>query len=135
MSEKLAYQAIRAEDFGDLYLARDRWRGALERATEDEKLLSRLASHKAVELAEKTKEETPEMEREKQLAFVKQRLEEALQLKSQDSAAHPGDVRKADLLLEDISKLYKDHSDESLLKLAKDAANIQKIEPEKDKKP
>jgi len=135
VSEKLAYQAIRAEEFGDLYLARDRWRGALERATEDEKLLSRLASHKALELTEKTKDETPETEREKQLAFVKQRLEEALQLKTQDSAAHPGDLRKADLLLEDISKLYKDHSDENLVKLAKDAANIQKIEPEKDKKP
>jgi eukaryotic-like serine/threonine-protein kinase len=135
MSEKLAYLAIRAEDFGDPYLARDRWRGALEHATEDEKLLSRLASHKALELTEKTKDETPETEREKQLAFVKQRLEEALQLKTQDSAAHPGDLRKADLLFEDISKLYKDHPDENLVKLAKDAANIQKIEPEKDKKP
>jgi serine/threonine-protein kinase len=135
MSEKLAYQAIRAEDFGDLYLARERWRGAEEHVAEDEKLLSKLAARKAQELAEKTKEETPEVEREKQTAFVKQRLEEAIQLKTQEGSTHPGDKRKAELLLEDINKLYKDHPDETLAQLAKDAATVQRTSPEKDNKP
>ena len=100
--ERLASQAVRYEDFGDLAAARDRWQALAEKyaGTPNQYTWVLLARKKAKNLAARLPSDAKEAEIRR--ALVEKKLEEVINLKVKKQ------TREARLLCQDIIDLYFD---------------------------
>jgi serine/threonine-protein kinase len=103
-AERMAYYAVRYEEFGDLALARERWFALAQKyaRADDQRTAVALAAKKVQELNSLVPLEPPEKAVATRQVLLEKKLTEAVNLKLQNQA------REARLIGQDIIDLYHD---------------------------
>ncbi len=132
-AERLAFLAIRYEEFGDLVLARASWQELLlpkYARAEAQRTYVLLAGKRVAELSTRVPQELGEQEGMASRALVNKKVDEALQLKAK------GQTREARLICLDIIDLYDRFREDPILgQRVKEARKLLLPEPKAESAP